>query len=153
MPSQTTVLVVDDSPTAQRLIHLAVEAGGYRVLTASDGNEAIEIAARQKPDLIVLDIILPKKNGFQVCRILKGLPETRGIKVVLLSSKSHEMDILWGKRQGADGYLTKPFESEQLLACIESALQAESAPLVVPSSTGDESRIPIGKIPNSKVPS
>ena len=118
-----TILVVDDSPTAQRLIRLAVEAGGYRVLTAADGNEAIDVALRERPDLVVLDIILPKKNGFQVCRHLKALPETEGIKVVLLSSKNHEMDILWGKRQGADGYLTKPFESGQLLECIESALR------------------------------
>ncbi len=122
-----TVLVVDDSPTAQRIIRLAIEAGGYRVLTASDGEEAVNVAARERPDLVVLDIILPKKNGFQVCRHLKADPETAGIKVVLLSSKSHEMDILWGKRQGADGYLTKPFESVQLLACIESALAGESA--------------------------
>lgn len=137
-----TVLVVDDSPTAQRLIRLAVEAGGYRVLTASDGDEAIDVALREGPDLVVLDIILPKKNGFQVCRHLKALPETCGIKVVLLSSKSHEMDILWGKRQGADGYLTKPFESEQLLTCIVSALQAESATLLVPSSIGEDLRLP-----------
>lgn len=147
----TTVLVVDDSPTAQRLIRLAVEAGGYRVLTASDGNEAIEVALRERPDLIVLDIILPKKNGFQVCRHLKAFPETCGIKVVLLSSKSHEMDILWGKRQGADGYLTKPFKSEQLLACIASTLQAEPAPLLVPSLTGEDSRLPTDEILNSKV--
>lgn len=147
----TTVLVVDDSPTAQRLIRLAVEAGGHRVLTASDGNEAIEVAQRERPDLVVLDIILPKKNGFQVCRHLKALPETCGIKVVLLSSKSHEMDILWGKRQGADGYLTKPFESEQLLACIDSALQAEPAPLLVPSSIGEDNRLPTDKISTPKV--
>lgn len=148
-----TVLVVDDSPTALRLIRLAVEAGGYRVLTASDGNEAIDVAQRERPDLVVLDIILPKKNGFQVCRHLKALPETGGIKVVLLSSKSHEMDILWGKRQGADGYLTKPFESEQLLACIESALRAEPASLVVPSSIGEDIRLPADKTPTSKVQS
>ena len=130
-----TILVVDDSPTAQRLIRSAIEAGGYRVLTASDGNEAIDVATRERPDLVVLDIILPKKNGFQVCRHLKTLPETCGIKVVLLSSKTHEMDILWGKRQGADGYLTKPFESNQLLECIESALRSEPAPLLSSSSS------------------
>ena len=135
-----TVLVVDDSPTTQRQIRLAVEAGGYRVLTASDGDEAIDIAVRDRPDLVVLDIILPKKNGFQVCRRLKALPETSGIKVVLLSSKSHEMDILWGKRQGADGYLTKPFESEQLLACIESALQAEHRPMPTNETQNTEVR-------------
>ena len=120
-----SVLIVDDSPTAQRIIRLAVESGGYRVLTASDGDEAIDVAMRELPDLVVLDIILPKKNGFQVCRHLKSYPETCGIKVVLLSSKNHEMDILWGKRQGADGYLTKPFECDQLLACIESVLKVE----------------------------
>ena len=115
------------------------------------GNEAIDVALRERPDLIVLDIILPKKNGFQVCRHLKALPETCGIKVVLLSSKSHEMDILWGKRQGADGYLTKPFESEQLLACIESALQAEPATLLVPSSIGEDNRLPTDYLPTAKV--
>ena len=121
-----TVLVVDDSPTAQRIIRLAVDAGGYRVLSASDGDEAIAVAMREVPDLIVLDIILPKKNGFQVCRHLKAFPETCGIKVVLLSSKNHEMDILWGKRQGADGYLTKPFDAGQLVSCIDSVLRGES---------------------------
>ncbi len=121
-----TVLVVDDSPTAQRIIRLAVEAGGYRVLSASDGDEAIAVAMREIPDLIVLDIILPKKNGFQVCRHLKAFPETCGIKVVLLSSKNHEMDILWGKRQGADGYLTKPFDAGQLVSCIDAVLRGES---------------------------
>lgn len=146
-----TVLVVDDSPTAQRLIRSAVEAGGYRVLTASDGDEAIDVAQREQPDLVVLDIILPKKNGFQVCRHLKGLPETSGIKVVLLSSKTHEMDILWGKRQGADGYLTKPFESDQLLDCIEAALRAEPTPLIVPSSPCEDHRLPTNELPTSKV--
>ncbi len=146
-----SILVVDDSPTAQRLIRMAVEAGGYRVLTAADGNEAIDVAIRERPDLVLLDIILPKKNGFQVCRHLKALPETCGIKVVLLSSKSHEMDILWGKRQGADGYLTKPFESEQLLECIESALQAEPATLLVPSSIGSDIVLPTEESPLSKV--
>lgn len=147
----STVLIVDDSPTAQRLIRMAVEAGGYRVLTASDGNEAIDVAIRERPDLVLLDIILPRKNGFQVCRHLKALPETCGIKVVLLSSKSHEMDILWGKRQGADGYLTKPFEPNQLLDCIESALQSEPATLLVPSSIVSDIQMPIDESPTSKV--
>ena len=149
MPS--TILIVDDSPTAQRIIRLAVEAGGYRVLTASDGDEAIDVAQRERPDLIVLDIILPKKNGFQVCRHLKAFPETRGIKVVLLSSKNHETDILWGKRQGADGYLTKPFETEQLLACIDAALRSEPGSLVVPISTNTDGEVPISELQTSKV--
>ncbi len=146
----TTILIVDDSPTTQRIIRLAVEAGGYRVLTASDGDEAIDIAGRERPDLVVLDIILPKRNGFQVCRHLKAFPETCGIKVVLLSSKSHEMDILWGKRQGADGYLTKPFKSDQLLACIDAALRSEPGSLVVPISTNTDGEGPINELQTSK---
>ncbi len=150
MPT-TTILIVDDSPTTQRIIRLAVEAGGYQVLTASDGDEAIDVARREHPDLVVLDIILPKRNGFQVCRHLKAFPETCGIKVVLLSSKSHEMDILWGKRQGADGYLTKPFESEQLLACIDTALRSESGSPVVPIATNTVDNVPISTLQTSKV--
>ena len=145
----TTILIVDDSPTTQRIIRLAVEAGGYRVLTASDGDEAIDVAGRERPDLVVLDIILPKRNGFQVCRHLKAFPETCGIKVVLLSSKSHEMDILWGKRQGADGYLTKPFKSDQLLACIDAALRSEPGSLVVPISTNAVGNVPINELQSS----
>ena len=145
----TTILIVDDSPTTQRIIRLAIEAGGYRVLTASDGDEAIDVARRERPDLVVLDIILPKKNGFQVCRHLKAIPETRGIKVVLLSSKSHEMDILWGKRQGADGYLTKPFETEQLLACIDAALRSEPGSLVVPISTNTDGEVLVNELQTS----
>ena len=117
-----TVLVVDDSPTAQRLIRLAVEAGGYRVLTASDGDEAIEVAMRERPDLILLDIILPKKNGFQVCRQLKTSPETKDIKIILVSSKSQDTDRFWGLKQGADEYLAKPFEAEELLASVTKNL-------------------------------
>ena len=146
-----TILVVDDSPSEVKLMQLALEGSGYQIVTAADGEQALLQAERHRPDLIVLDVVLPKKNGFQVCRHLKAFPETCGIKVVLLSSKSHEMDILWGKRQGADGYLTKPFESEQLLACIESTLRAESAPLLVPSSVGENIRLSTDEIQNSKV--
>jgi twitching motility two-component system response regulator PilH len=125
------ILIVDDSPTAQRIIREAIQARGHEVLLAGDGDEALAVARRERPDLVVLDIILPKKNGFQVCRQLKADPETSGIKVVLLSSKNHEMDILWGRRQGADGYLTKPFQSDQLLNCIEATLQGRQNPATV----------------------
>jgi len=92
------------------------------VLTAVDGEEAIEKAMRDKPRLVVLDIILPKKNGFQVCRQLKTTPETQDMKIVLLSSKSQDSDRFWGLKQGADAYLTKPFEDQQLLSAVAAAL-------------------------------
>ena len=120
-------LVVDDSPTALKMTSQTLADEGHCVLTASDGEEALEIAAREKPDLIVLDIILPKKNGFQVCRELKTDPATNQTKIVLLSSKSQECDKFWGLKQGADGYVTKPVVQDQLLHCIEEILAKNTA--------------------------
>ena len=88
---------------------------GYQIITAVDGEEALEKAFNDKPDLIVLDIILPKKNGFQVCRQLKTTPHTRDIKIIMLTSKSQDSDRFWGLKQGADAYMTKPFDDEALL--------------------------------------
>ncbi len=113
-----TILVVDDSPTERRLMISALEGQGYNILTASDGEEALEAAANLNPDLILLDIILPKKNGFQVCRQLKTSPATKHIKIVLISSKTQDSDRFWGLKQGADEYINKPFENDELLASV-----------------------------------
>jgi twitching motility two-component system response regulator PilH len=98
---------------------------GFRVLSASDGEEALEIATRLHPDLLVLDIILPKKNGFQVCRQLKTESATADIKILMLSSKNQASDRFWGQKQGADAYITKPFDDDELIAAIESLLKGE----------------------------
>ncbi len=92
----------------------ALEGSGYTILTATDGEEALAKVAETTPDLVLLDVVLPGRNGYQVCRELKNMPGTRDIKVVLVSSKSQDFDLYWGMRQGADAYLTKPFEAEQL---------------------------------------
>ena len=110
-----SVLVVDDSMTERRAISTSLRQRGYQVSTAGDGEEAIAKAKQDQPDLIVLDVVMPKKNGFQVCRKLKMTPATKNIKVVLLTSKDQETDKFWGMRQGADAYLTKPFDSSKLL--------------------------------------
>lgn len=109
------ILVVDDSPTQLRLMTTPLKDKGYQIITAADGEEALEKAQRDKPDLIVLDIVLPKKNGFQVCRQLKTTPDTENIKIIMLSSKSQDSDRFWGLKQGADDYMTKPFEDQDLL--------------------------------------
>jgi twitching motility two-component system response regulator PilH len=109
------VLVVDDSPTELKVTSSAVSQAGYKVIQAVDGEDALAKAIAFKPKVMVLDIILPKKNGFQVCRQLKTTPETADIKIVLLSSKSQESDRFWGIRQGADAYVTKPFSPTELL--------------------------------------
>ena len=121
MPNDT-ILVVDDSPTEQKLVVSALTARGYRVITANDGEEALEKAAREQPRLIVLDVVMPKKNGFQVCRQLKTTAATQNIKVLLLTSKSQESDKFWGIKQGADAYLTKPFAGDDLLASVSKLI-------------------------------
>jgi DNA-binding response OmpR family regulator len=118
-----TILVVDDSPTDLRLMTAPLEQSTKcRVITAADGEEALEKAVLEHPDLIVLDVILPKKNGFQVCRQLKTSPETQDIKILLLTSKSQDSDRFWGLKQGADEYMTKPFEDEELLGHVAKLL-------------------------------
>src|SRR4051812_38900463 len=87
---------------------------GYRVVTARDGEEALEKISAERPRLVVLDVVLPKKNGFQVCRTVKTTPELHDVKVLLLTSKNQESDRFWGLRQGADGFMTKPFAEEEL---------------------------------------
>ena len=115
-----SILVVDDSPTQMALIVAPLRAQGYRVSTARDGEEALEKAQSEKPDLIVLDIIMPKPNGFQVCRKLKRQSDTKDIKILFLSSKDQSSDKVWGMRQGADAYLTKPFVDEELIDVVSS---------------------------------
>ena len=117
-----TILVVDDSPTEMRLVTTPLQGKGYRIITAVDGEDALEKASQEHPDLMLLDIILPKKNGFQVCRQLKTTPETQDIKIIMISSKNQDSDRFWGLKQGADEYMTKPFEDDELLANVAKFL-------------------------------
>lgn len=116
--AERTILIVDDSPTELTLTKRALQSRGFRILTAVDGEDALEKVEAEHPDLILLDVILPKKNGFQICRQLKTSPETKAIKVVLVTSKSLDSDRFWGLKQGADEYLAKPFKEEDLLAVV-----------------------------------
>jgi twitching motility two-component system response regulator PilH len=121
MPNRK-ILVVDDSPTDLRLMSTPLQESGYQVITAVDGEEALEKAVKEHPTVIVLDVVLPKKNGFQVCRQLKTTPETKDIRILLLTSKTQDTDRFWGLKQGADGYMTKPFANDELLASVSQLL-------------------------------
>ena len=112
------VLVVDDSPTDRQIVTTLLQKQGYEVTTAVDGEDALEKVASERPPLIVLDIILPKMNGYQVLRQLKSAPETRNIKVILVSSKNQEADRFWGLKQGADDYIAKPIPDAALLTAV-----------------------------------
>jgi twitching motility two-component system response regulator PilH len=118
----TKILVVEDSPTYLRHIATLLQDRGYHTITAKDGEEALVKTVRENPSLIVLDVILPKKNGFQVCRQLKTSPATQDVKILMLTSKSQDSDRFWGLKQGADDYMTKPFEDEELLGNIAKLL-------------------------------
>lgn len=116
------ILVVDDSPTHLRLISEPLLAKGYEVVTASDGEEALAKAEAEHPALMVLDVIMPKRNGFKVCRDIKTQPQYRGIKVILLTSKNQPSDKFWGEKQGADLYMTKPFTEDEIMSAVEKLL-------------------------------
>ncbi|MGH9524822.1 MAG: response regulator [Terriglobales bacterium] len=109
------VLIVDDSLAQTRLIRSVLEQAGFQTVTSSDSREVEEILAVERPQLILLDVIMPGRNGFQVCRELKSSAEYARIPVVLVTSKTAESDRFWGEQQGADGYVTKPFTKEELL--------------------------------------
>jgi twitching motility two-component system response regulator PilH len=89
---------------------------GYELTTATDGEEALKKAESEQPDLIILDVIMPKLNGFKVCRQIKSSALLKNTKIILLTSKNQDSDKFWGEKQGADAYMTKPFTGEDLLS-------------------------------------
>ena len=109
-----TILIVDDSPTEVKLMMSTLTNKGYTLLTASDGEEAFTLMGKVRPDLVLLDVVMPKKNGYQVCRQIKTTAATKDVRVILITSKNQETDRFWGLKQGADGYLTKPYKPEDL---------------------------------------
>jgi twitching motility two-component system response regulator PilH len=117
MPA-SKILVVDDSPTERFYIADLLAKRGYSVVTAENGAEALAKIRAERPSLVVMDVVMPGASGFQVTRALTRDPETQAIPVILCTSKSTETDRIWGLRQGAREYVTKPVDAEELLAKI-----------------------------------
>jgi DNA-binding response OmpR family regulator len=115
---QKKVLIVDDSPSQVKLIEGFLEHEGYRLVGLNDPERVEETIAIERPSVILLDVVMPKRNGFQVCRELKTSSEFKAIPVILVTSKNTESDRFWGKQQGADGYVTKPFTRDELLRAV-----------------------------------
>jgi twitching motility two-component system response regulator PilH len=109
------VLCVDDSSTDLKNMEQICSGAGYQVITATNGKDAVAKAKSERPDAILLDVIMPDMNGFQVCRAITSDDATKDIPVVLVSSKGERTDRLWGEEQGARGYVTKPYTPDQLL--------------------------------------
>ncbi|MEM7769938.1 MAG: response regulator [Cyanobacteria bacterium P01_E01_bin.6] len=119
----STVLVVEDSVTQREMITDLLKGSGLDVTVASDGVEALEQINGHCPDLVVLDIVMPKMNGYEVCRRLKADPSTQDVPVVMCSSKGEEFDRYWGMKQGADAYIAKPFQPNELVGTVKQLLR------------------------------
>jgi twitching motility two-component system response regulator PilH len=118
------VLVVEDSIPQREMITELLRGSGLDVTAASDGVEALEhIQSGHPPDLVVLDIVMPRMNGYEVCRRLKADPSTQNVPVVMCSSKGEEFDRYWGMKQGADAYIAKPFQPTELVGTVKQLLR------------------------------
>jgi len=123
----TKVLVVEDDPAARRLVSFALEQEGYEVLTASNGLEGLTKAQTERPEILVLDVMLPGLDGFEVCRRLRADTEMSGVLVLMLSAKAQESDKTTGLKMGADDYLAKPADPLEVAARVKTLLQRKAA--------------------------
>ncbi|MEM6500727.1 MAG: response regulator [Cyanobacteria bacterium P01_C01_bin.89] len=117
------VLVVDDSPTMRKMIAALLQQHGMAVAVAQDGREAQNQFASVQPDLVITDIVMPNMNGYEFCRWLKSDSARKHIPVVLCTSKAEEFDRYWGMKQGADAYIAKPFQPDELIDTVRQLLQ------------------------------
>jgi two-component system, OmpR family, alkaline phosphatase synthesis response regulator PhoP len=123
------ILIAEDSSTVRQLVVGRLAADGYQVIEAADGEEALALARREEPDLLVLDKVMPKYDGFEVVRALREDPRTRAIPVVMLTERSSEDDVLDGLRLGVEEYMPKPFSPRELSARVQRVLaRASHAP-------------------------
>ena len=116
------VMIVDDSPTEVHVMKIALEKHGFETVAAADGSECLELARRVRPDLILMDVVMPGVNGFQATRTLARDPITQSIPIVMISTKSQETDKIWGLRQGAVDFLVKPISASALVAKAQEVL-------------------------------
>ena len=117
------VLIVDDSPTEMYKLTGMLEKHGHEVLKAENGADGVALARQEKPDAVLMDIVMPGLNGFQATRQLTKDPETGNIPVIVVTTKDQETDMVWAQRQGAKGYLTKPVDEEQLILKVKKVLE------------------------------
>ena len=119
------VMIVDDSPTEVHVMRTALEKQGFETVAAADGSECLKLARQMRPDLILMDVVMPGVNGFQATRTLARDPATKGIPVVMISTKSQETDKIWGLRQGAVDFLVKPITAAALVAKAREVLSRD----------------------------
>ncbi len=119
-----TVLIVEDTMTDLAIMKGCFQQSGWSVVTANSGEEASKQLSSQVPDLIVLDVILPDRSGFEICRDLKKDPKTKQVPVIICSTKNTDVDKMWGNMLGADAYLSKPVQAEDLQQAIKRLVKS-----------------------------
>ena len=122
------VVIADDEPNIVTSLEFLMRRNGYEVRVARDGDETLRLAEQFAPDLIVLDVMMPRRSGFEVCQLLRERPEFRGIRIVMLSARGREAEVSKGLSVGADAYVTKPFSSRELMAMVGRLLEGGAAP-------------------------
>jgi DNA-binding response OmpR family regulator len=133
------ILVVDDEPDAVDLVQFNLKGAGYEVVTAGDGAEALKMARKFAPDLVLLDVMLPEIDGLDVCKMLRRDPATAGVPIIMLTAKAAEIDRVLGLELGADDYVTKPFSPRELMLRVKNLLQRRS-----PALEEEEERMDFG---------
>lgn len=118
----STVLVIDDSMTDREVVTACLKQAGIDVWTANTGEEGLEKINHSQPDMIIVDVVLPGRSGFEVCRELKAEAKTRKIPVIISSTKGTEMDKFWGMKQGADAYIPKPIDQDELIRTVKKLM-------------------------------
>jgi len=118
------ILIVDDEPNIVIPLQFLMEQNGYETLVANNGEEALDIIAKELPDLVLLDIMLPGIDGYEVCEMVRLKPEWRHIRIVFLTAKGRQVDIAKGMVLGADEYITKPFSNKQIIDCVQKLLDS-----------------------------
>jgi two-component system alkaline phosphatase synthesis response regulator PhoP/two-component system response regulator VicR len=125
MERKYKILAVDDEPHIRRLVQVNLERHGYEVVTAADGKDALEKVASEKPDLVVLDVMMPYMDGFEVLQTLRKNAETRELPVIMLTAKAQDADVFRGWQSGADLYLTKPFNPMELISFVKRIFKSK----------------------------
>lgn len=119
----SVVLVVDDSATAREMLVAELQRCGFRVIAAADGAEAMEHMQSTTPALVITDLVMPRVNGYELCRNIKSDPRTKSVPVIMCSTKAEEFDRYWGMKQGADAYITKPYQPKDMINAVKYLLE------------------------------
>ncbi len=120
------VLIVEDEPHIRLSLEVLLDRAGYDTTSASDGEEGLDLTRRLRPDVVLLDVMMPKRNGYEVCRAIRSDSELRSIPVIMLTAKAQEVEVLKGLGLGATAYVTKPFGNAEVLEAIRAALHSRA---------------------------